>query len=287
MEIFELRYFLAVAKHQNIHRASEEIATSPGSLSKALSRLELELETKLFRRNGRNIELTEQGRTLQHLASEIVRLEESTRLHIKGRDGLLHVTIAGPEVILNGIGLDVVQQLRTKYKNSTIEFISADDKNAIAAVMQGTAHLAVTTSEVPLGIKTKTLKHCIFQTCIGKTHPLYSYVKSGKKLPVEKLMEYPFVCPSRGVLGNINSEHAADGWREDKFPRKVNFVTASLKLIEDIVLSGKAVAYLPDYLIEKIGAYPLKINGCPYVCEQKIKLIAKNPYHIHWLNLLF
>src|SRR5258708_33483898 len=79
MEIFELRYFLGVAQTENIHRASERLRVSPGSLSKAVSRIEEELGARLFSREGRAIRLTDQGRYLKSKAIEILRLEESAR----------------------------------------------------------------------------------------------------------------------------------------------------------------------------------------------------------------
>ncbi len=78
-----------------------------------------------------------------------------------------------------------------------------------------------------------------------------------------------------------------DGWRDDIFPRRIGFVTSSLKLIEDLVSAGMAIAYLPDYLVAKIQALPLKISGCPYTCRQDIKLVAKNPRDVGWLTELF
>ncbi len=65
MEVFELAYFIAVAKHENMQPAASEIAVSPSSLSKAVKRLEDELSTKLFRREGRRVRLGESGRELQ------------------------------------------------------------------------------------------------------------------------------------------------------------------------------------------------------------------------------
>ena len=100
MEIFELKYFLGVARDENIHRASEKLHVSPGSLSKAISRLENELSVTLFSREGRNIRLTDHGRLFQKRASEIVQLEEAARLELAGHEGAIQVVIAGPEILL-------------------------------------------------------------------------------------------------------------------------------------------------------------------------------------------
>src|SRR6188472_4400910 len=107
MEIYELRYFLEVARFENIHRASEKIRVSPGSLSKAIARIESELKVKLFARDGRNIRLTDQGKLLKLRAAQILHLEESARMEIAGHQGQIQVVLAGPEVLLSKMGLDI------------------------------------------------------------------------------------------------------------------------------------------------------------------------------------
>ena len=77
MEIFELKYFLAVATEVNIHRASERLRVSPGSISKAVARIEKELGTPLTRRSGRGIELTDAGKMLKLRAASILQIEEA------------------------------------------------------------------------------------------------------------------------------------------------------------------------------------------------------------------
>lgn len=63
-EIRELRYFLAVAKEQNISKAAEYLFISQPSLSKQMQNLEKEIGRQLFVRGSRKIELTEAGRLL-------------------------------------------------------------------------------------------------------------------------------------------------------------------------------------------------------------------------------
>ena len=287
METFELRYFLAVARHQNIHTAAKQNSVSPGALSKAVSRLELELGVKLFTRLGRNIGLTEHGRVLQTRAAEIIRLEEAAKLEIQGKIGRLNIIFAGPEIVLGNIGFDIAMGLRKRHPNSSFEFLSAHDEDAVAMVSHGTAHLAISTLSPSSQLTSKTVKKCVFQTIVGPKHPLYSEALNGKTVAVEKLLEHPFVCPSRGFLGRIQNEQSSDGWRDDVFARRIEYVTSSLKLIESIVSSGQGLAYLPNYLVEKMDALPLKVSGCPYSCHQEIKLIAKNPEAASWMKRLF
>lgn len=289
METFELRYFLGVAGYENIHRASEKTGVSPASLSKAISRLEDELSVKLFIREGRSIKLSDQGRLLQRRAAEIIRLEESARIEIGGHLGVIQITIAGPEILLSKRGLTLTASVKKKFPRSIFEYHATDDQTALEQVLRGEAHLAIVTSDVPPGKKltSKLLGESRFQTFVGLGHPLYHAAKSKKPVPVEDILKHPFVSPSNPLLGKVGIKQSLDGWRDDEFPRKVEYLTSSLKTLEELVVAGLAIAYLPDYFCENLNLEVLKITGCPYSCTQKVKMVAKTPKEIGWLNQLF
>jgi DNA-binding transcriptional LysR family regulator len=289
MEIFELRYFLGVARCENIHKASEKLRVSPAALSKAISRLEDELSTKLFHREGRNIRLTDHGRVLQRKASEIVQLEEDARIAVSGHLGKLQVIFSGPEILLSKMGLALSQSIRSKHPNAQFEFHSMSDEEALEQVGRGEAHLAIVTSEVTSknGLVSKVLGETKFQTYVGEGHVLYAAAQAKRVVPVAQVLEHAFVSPSNPLLGKVGLKQSLDGWRDDQFPRKVEFLTSSLKLLEELVVSGKAIAYLPEYYGERLSAQALKISGCPYSCVQKVRVVARNPKDIGWLNQLF
>lgn len=66
-----LRYFWMVAKTGSIARAGEQLHLTPQSISGQLGEFEASLGTKLFRRVGRGLELTEAGRRILGYADEI------------------------------------------------------------------------------------------------------------------------------------------------------------------------------------------------------------------------
>ncbi len=287
MEIFELRYFLEVAKHENIHRASERLLVSPGSLSKAITRIEDELKTKLFSRDGRNIRLTDQGVLLKLRASQIVQLEESARIEIAGHHGQIQVVIAGPEVLLAKVGMELSENLIKRHPGATFEFQSCDDDAATEKIASGEAHLALVTGDVPSGLTAKTMAEAKFVTVAGPGHPLYTAAKQKRAVPVEDVLKHPFVSPSHPILGRVGIKQSLDGWRDDQFTRKVAYLTTNLGLLGRLVSTGKALAYLPDYYAAQLGVLPIKVTGCPYSCVQKIKLVARSPKDIGWINQLF
>ena len=82
-----LLYFWTVAREGTIARASELLLLAPATISEQIHALEESLDVKLFRKQGRNLVLTEAGRVTYQYADEIfsrgrelsdVRSEEHT-----------------------------------------------------------------------------------------------------------------------------------------------------------------------------------------------------------------
>ena len=76
MEIRILKYFLTVAREQNITRAAEALHITQPTLSRQIAALEEELGTRLFERSNKKITLTQEGILLKRRALEILELEE-------------------------------------------------------------------------------------------------------------------------------------------------------------------------------------------------------------------
>lgn len=76
MEIRTLRYFLAVAREENMTRAAEILHVTQPTLSKQLKSLEEELGKKLFTRHSFSIKLTDEGILLRDRAEDLVQMAD-------------------------------------------------------------------------------------------------------------------------------------------------------------------------------------------------------------------
>ena len=76
MEIRTLRYFLAVAREENMTKAAELLHVTQPTLSKQLKNLEEELGKKLFTRHSFSITLTEEGILLRDRARDLVSMAD-------------------------------------------------------------------------------------------------------------------------------------------------------------------------------------------------------------------
>lgn len=77
MNLEQLRYFVTIAQLENVSRAAEIYHLSQSSLSKMISKMENELGTPLFERNGKRIRLNAAG--TRFLEGSLMILQEADR----------------------------------------------------------------------------------------------------------------------------------------------------------------------------------------------------------------
>ena len=94
MEIRVLKYFLLVAREENITKAANLLHLTQPTLSRQLMQLEEELGVQLFRRSKHRIILTEEGMLLRRRAEEIVALADKTKDDLQHREEQLTGTVA-------------------------------------------------------------------------------------------------------------------------------------------------------------------------------------------------
>src|SRR5579863_8775355 len=72
--ISELQRFLLVANTGNVTRAAQRLFITQSALTQSIHRLEKELHTKLFLQKGKQLYLTEEGKSLVVIGEKILQL---------------------------------------------------------------------------------------------------------------------------------------------------------------------------------------------------------------------
>jgi DNA-binding transcriptional LysR family regulator len=88
MELRQLEYFAAVARHRHFRRAAEESYVTQSALSQQVRRLEEELGLLLLRRTPHGVELTPAGRDLAERADAILAEVAEARAAMDGHAGV-------------------------------------------------------------------------------------------------------------------------------------------------------------------------------------------------------
>jgi DNA-binding transcriptional LysR family regulator len=97
MELWHLKYFIAVAEEKHITRAAERLGMQQPPLSQRIKAIERELDVQLFHRRARGVELTDAGRAfLDNARAVLAQLDhtfETTRRTARGEEGRINIGI--------------------------------------------------------------------------------------------------------------------------------------------------------------------------------------------------
>ncbi len=128
MELRELKYFLAVAREENITKAAEYLFITQPSLTRQIQNMEAEVGQPLFIRAGRKMVLTEAGQLLRKRAEEIIELyEKAEREWLNLSDDVnSEVYIGGGESYGMNILMDVISDMRKSYPDIKVNLYSGD-----------------------------------------------------------------------------------------------------------------------------------------------------------------
>jgi LysR family transcriptional activator of glutamate synthase operon len=94
MELRQLRYAEAVARHRHFTRAAEELHVAQSALSHQVRKLEAELGTELFERTSRSVAPTEAGEAVAARARRVLAEVDGVRDEVDELQGLVRGRIA-------------------------------------------------------------------------------------------------------------------------------------------------------------------------------------------------
>lgn len=103
MELFQLRYFLAVAQFEHVTKAAESLHVAQPAVSQAIRHLEEELDVTLFDRENHHISLNSSGKLLQSkllpIMSSLDRLPEEIK-EASLKQPVIHMNLRSASAII-------------------------------------------------------------------------------------------------------------------------------------------------------------------------------------------
>ena len=146
MDIWPLKYFLAVARAGNLTRAAETLHISQPALSMRLAELERELGHPLFLRGPRGMALTEKGALLMRRAEDLVGLAERIESEVRADDdkGLTGtLAIGAGETVAFAPVADAIKSLCAENPKLRIDLTSGNGEDIGTRIQCGTLDLAL------------------------------------------------------------------------------------------------------------------------------------------------
>ncbi len=265
MDFRDIEYFAVIAKHGNIARAAEVLDLSPPALSVGLRRLETAMQTKLFRRTPKGVEMTPTGTALfaqvtkLRLAREDV-LREMADL-TEGRTGFLRVG-TGPGLSVHLLPAACAELLK-QAPRVNLDVSVGDRTPLIDAICNGDLDIAITylPSAAPKGLSQDHLCDDEFVVYCSPQNPL----AKKKRVTLMDLAQAEWAMPSlhtdlMNMLTKMIQAHALP-------PPTIRIVSPSIPVRHHIIASSSLLGFSSRPVLRSTPQYQyagLRVQGLSY-----------------------
>src|SRR4051812_12433654 len=247
-DLWQLRYFIAVAEHLHFGRAAEVLHISQPPLSRAIQGLEGRLGVALFLRSRRQVELTPEGARLLEEARRITGQLERAVLELRGmrsgergrlRIGFVSLADYG---VLPAL-LKAAKAARPGVAFALREMLSPEQARALAAGDLDFGFLLPPVSE------SSALEHIVVQrerflAALPSSHRL---ARQRGALAVRALIDDPFVMVPREIAPGLYDIVAGLAAKAG-FSLNVAQEAIQMQTVVSLVSSGLGVAIVPGSL---------------------------------------
>lgn len=247
MELYQLQYFLEVARVRNFTRAAERLFIAQPALSEQIRRLEDELGAKLIDRGRRESSLTAAGRVLAERAEGVLAQVEAARRAVQDIVGLRagRVTVGAIPSVSACLLPAVVTAFRAQYPLVELVLVEGTSELVAEWVDSGRVDLGVVQLPIPSDRLVSTELLCErFVLLVGAGHSFAGRVK----MSVGELRDEAFVF----YKGRAR-DSALTACLEAGFTPKVACETGELETVRSLVAAGLGVALLPELAARRSG----------------------------------
>jgi len=198
MDIRTLSYFVVVAEELNITRAAEKLNMSQPPLSSQMKALEYELNTTLFIRGKRKLELTDSGQLLYRRAKEILNLTDKAAAEIismsKGMTGTISLGLV--EGMAPEIASEWFAEFMKEHPLIRFRILDGNSDDLVEKLRSGLISMAVITSPFDQQLLNSfNVGSEKMVALISKEHPLARSDK--EQVTIEELKNESVIVPSR------------------------------------------------------------------------------------------
>lgn len=243
MNLQQLEYFKIIAEVENFTTASNLLSVSQPALSKAISKLEEELEVPLFEKNGRNIKLTHFGKMfLSHTNIALLEIEKG----IKELKDIVNpstgsISISSTSSIGTYFMPFIISDFLNKNPNTKFQFSHESVKNIICDLKSRKIDLGfyecIDTINMPNEIESIPIKKEEYVLIVPKNH----HLSKRSVVSLKELEDESFVASCVENKDKLLSYSDIFGY----IP-KISIRPNQASMLEGLVAAGAGISIVPN-----------------------------------------
>ena len=270
MEIRVLRYFLEIAREENMSRAAERLHVSQPTLSRTVKDLEEELGKQLFTRSNYSIHLTDEGMLLRKRAEDLIEMADKITDEFRSLGNTVSgdIYIGCAESYLVKYLARAIKNLNKIYPLIRFHITSGDTEQVEEKLKKGLYDFAFIVEPPDLSQYNylEVPESDIWGAVIPNTHPL----AQKNEITINDLLPYPIFASRQSMIVDLPR------WC-GKYSEKLNLL-ASFNLTTNAAVfskEGLGITLTFDHLVDTSKESGLVFRPLSPKLETKMYIIWK------------
>ena len=268
----QLRAFYFAAREKSVTKAAETLCVTQPAVTMQIKALEEALEIKLFRKYGKQLELTEAGNVLFRYAEKMFEIAEQMEHALKGYKELAKgsLTIGTTRSFARHLMPGLISRFQERYPGVRVYLKEGSSQEVADDLMAFKYDLGII-GRLPDLSKLKVIPYTNEEFCLV-TSPQHKFADKGK-VSYQDLKDEPIIIREKGS----GSQYAILSLLRSKGVEPSVLVEAgSVEFIKEYVMKGRGISFLykPEIQMEaKMGLLkPLQIKEGPILIQTDIVL---------------
>ncbi|AYW19002.1 TPA: LysR family transcriptional regulator [Serratia marcescens] len=247
MDLNALKIFIKVGETQSFTKAAQALGLTQSGVSRAITRLELDLRVTLLNRNTHSVSLTTDGVFLYESSKSLIHEMDEVGHSITGRtvfpEGELKITT--PSAYGRLVIIPMLKEILDRYPALTIDAVMTD--RLVDLVEEGFDAAIRIGSVQDSRLIARTIKHLRFVTVAS---PEYLNSHGIPKEPAE-LVQHNCLAVKAQRTGRSTKWFYSIAGEQQAFDIKGNLVVDTADVLLEAALSGMGVVQIMDFAVGK------------------------------------
>jgi len=268
MDLNALKIFIKVGETQSFTKAAQALGLTQSGVSRAITRLELDLRVALLNRNTHCVSLTSDGIFLyessQALMHEMDEVGQSLTARTVFPEGELRITT--PSAYGRLVIIPLLKEILDRYPSFSIDAVITD---RLVDLVEAGCDAAIRIGSVQDSrLIARTLKHLRFVTVASP-----EYLDSrGIPLAPAQLVQHNCLTVKAQNTGRATKWFYTLAGEKQSFDIKGNFVVDTADVLLEAVLSGMGIVQIMDFAVDKYIESGELVELLPEYAEASIPL---------------
>jgi DNA-binding transcriptional LysR family regulator len=274
MELYQLEYFLEVARQRNFTRAAARLHLAQAALSEQIRKLEDELDTPLFQRGRRQSTLTVAGETLREHAESLLDRVATARRAVQAVVGLRggRLVIGAIPSVSAGLLPAAVRAFRRRHPQVELFIVEGTSEFVAESVESGRVEMGIIQHPLPAGpLEEKLLFSESFVILAAANHP----VARRRRVDLASLAAEPFV-----FFKGRARDSALAACRAAGFEPRLACESGELETVRALVAAGLGLALLPELAAQRASPACATVRLSGTKVERKLIAVTRRGHAV-------